>query len=110
MSHFTSPQAPSGSPAMLGDPQAPLNWDEVEDEPAGGVVPVEPPVLEGPVGVRSVVLFSIAQPVARVDASRNPKRNRFFMGLPLQFCIGTRDACVYPGSRSPHCKEFGESA
>src|SRR5688500_13392439 len=65
ISHFTSEQLPSGRPAMVDEPQAPLNADAgvvvevpadpllpVEEEPVP-VVPAVPLTLDGDVGVKS---------------------------------------------------------
>src|SRR5262245_61049708 len=99
MSHFTSEQLPSGSPAMLDEPQAPLKADVAPVPPPVDVDPVppaEPPLPLGAVGVNSFVVFSNAQPVARVDASRMPKRQNVFMTVPYSPGIGTRSPAVHP--------------
>ena len=81
---------------MLDDPHDPLNGDEVElplpveDDPLGEGDPADPLLPDGAVGVKSVVLFSIAQPVASVDASSSANTAGVLMVVPLQSCIGTQ--------------------
>lgn len=73
---------------MLDDPHDPLNGDEVElplpveDDPVGVVDAADPLVPDGAVGVKSVVLFSIAQPVPNVDASSSANRESVLMMVP----------------------------
>src|SRR5687767_13755808 len=104
MSHFTSEQLPSGRPAMLGEPHAPANTDAGEfeefppvDEPPVDVPPAAPS-FPGAVGLKSFDVFSNAQPVASIDASSRLGREKVFMDMPLQFCIGTHSSGMYPRS------------
>jgi hypothetical protein len=102
MSHFTSEQLPSGSPAMLGEPHAPANADagELEEFPPVDVPPVDVPPVEDPpvevepaaplfpegaVGLKSFDVCSNAHPVASVEASSRLRRETFFMIGPYSF-------------------------
>jgi hypothetical protein len=115
ISHFTSEQLPSGSPAIEGEPQAPLNADAdgevdppVVDEPPD-VVPAAPPVPVGAVGPRTFEVFSNAQPVATSAASNRLEREAFFIGPPLQFCIGTHGSVCVRGPVAQNSQEIEES-
>ena len=79
---------------MLDEPQDPPNGDVVV--PVGGAEAAAPLLPEGEVGgVKTVVVFSIAQPVASVDASSRPNAERVFMMDPSRICIGTHpNRCV----------------
>ena len=75
---------------MLDEPQDPLKADVVV--PVGGVVPAVALLPDGEVGgVKSVVVFSIAQPVARVDASSRPATERAFMIVPYRLVSAHTD-------------------
>jgi hypothetical protein len=94
MSHFTSAQFPSGSPAIVEDPQAPLKADAadvVEPDPLElpVAVPDEVPSAEGAAGFPSFVTFSKEQPVASIDATSRDSKQGVFIGRPLQFCTRT---------------------
>jgi hypothetical protein len=93
MSHFTSVQLPSGSPAIVDEPHAPAKAEagEVADVDVADVDPVEvdvpPEVLpavsafpDGDIGLES--LFSNAQPVATVEASSRLRRVKVFIRGP----------------------------
>ena len=86
MSHFTSEQLPSGRPAIVDEPHAPMNAEPPvlvdpppEDEPppldvaADGRAAEAPSLPEGAVGLKSSDVCSNAQPVASVEASTGSK-------------------------------------
>src|SRR5688572_25007236 len=85
MSHFTSEQLPSGSPAIVDEPHAPANAeadgvavvDPVEDDAPVALPPAASPVPDGDVG--PVSLFSNEQPVDSVAASIRLKRAKVFI-------------------------------
>jgi hypothetical protein len=100
MSHLTSEQLPSGSPAIDGEPHVPPNADAgevvdvppVEPEPPvvddpPDVVPAAPALSEGAVGVKSFEVFSNAQPVASIEASNRLKKHSFFITGPYSFVL-----------------------
>jgi hypothetical protein len=104
ITHFKSAQLPIGRPAIDEEPHAPVKADaglpvelvlpdEVED-PVGVVLPAAT-ALPGAVGVRSVELFSNAQPVTSVEARKSANVKAVFMVLPWGFISAhTEPLCV----------------
>ena len=110
MSHFTSPQLPTGRPAMLDEPQAPPKAEAgvvpgLDEEPppdvgfaelVGCVEVGAPPVLEGARGFESSVLFSSEQPDASVDASSRDTKEMRFMIRPFTVLYRRAQFCHAP--------------
>ena len=79
---MTSEQLPRGSPAIVEDPQEPLNADAAEvpvPTVVGEPAVVVPPVLVGAVGLSSSALFSNAQPDASEEASSKVRNEMCFI-------------------------------
>ena len=99
MNHLTSAQLPSGSPAIVEEPQAPLKapaGEVVEPEPLPLPVdddPVDAPVPVGAAGLASLVVFSKEQPVASIDATSTNKDKVFIFDL-LQLCTKTHSSGI----------------
>jgi hypothetical protein len=97
ISHFTSAQLPSGRPAIVEDPHAPLNADAADvDDPDPLELPVEDDPVdpdddaspEGVVGLRSLVVCSNSQPALSIDASSRLNKDKVFMIGPYSFAHG----------------------
>lgn len=115
MCHWTSEQFPSGRPAIVDDPHAPLKGEPpvvdpplvvadpplvVEpppvDDPPVVVWPAAPSEPEGAVGLKSFDVCWIEHPVTSVEASSRPRRERCFMmeRIPAPRYLGT--CAVFP--------------
>ena len=119
---LTSEQFPSGRPAIVDDPHAPLNPEPPVVDPPPDVDPppldvpplVEPPAVlslpEGAVGLKRSDVCSNAQLVASVEISKRLKRERIFM-CPYGFVSAhTHGPGMRPDDCAPEIHQKSEKA